>query len=74
MAGFARPFATYERVTLMVRGLSRRQRILSDGHRPVQFIPISASPSLPTSSAGPTGCSHVQSMPTAAFLGKTGYS
>jgi glycogen phosphorylase len=37
MAGFARRFATYKRATLIVRDLSRRQRILGDGHRPVQF-------------------------------------
>jgi starch phosphorylase len=36
--GFARRFATYKRATLIVRDLSRLQRILSDGHRPVQFI------------------------------------
>ena len=36
--GFARRFATYKRATLIVRDLARLQRILSDGHRPVQFI------------------------------------
>ena len=36
--GFARRFATYKRATLILRDLPRLQRILSDGHRPVQFI------------------------------------
>lgn len=36
--GFARRFATYKRATLLFQDLERLKRILSQAHRPVQFI------------------------------------
>jgi starch phosphorylase len=36
--GFARRFATYKRATLLLRDVERLLRMVSDPHRPVQFI------------------------------------
>ena len=36
--GFARRFATYKRATLLLQDIERLKRIVTDQHRPVQFI------------------------------------